>query len=75
MAADGIESPIPGYIAGGPNTIVPNDCEPEIVERSTFPAASYADVQCSYSTNETAINWNAPLVFLTSGLLRTEGQD
>ena len=75
MAADGIEAPIPGYIAGGPNTIVPNDCEPEIVDRSTFPAASYADVQCSYSTNETAINWNAPLVFLTSGLLRTEGQD
>jgi endoglucanase len=75
MAADGIEAPIPGYIAGGPNTIVLNDCEPEIVDRSTFPAASYADVQCSYSTNETAINWNAPLVFLTSGLLRTEGQD
>ena len=73
MAADGIEAPIPGYIAGGPNTIVPNDCEPEIVDRSTFPAASYADVQCSYSTNETAINWNAPLVFLSSGLLVNEG--
>ena len=75
IAEDGIEAPIPGYIAGGPNTIVPNDCEPEIIDRSTFPAASYADVQCSYSTNETAINWNAPLVFLTSGLLRTEGSN
>lgn len=73
IAADGIEAPIPGYIAGGPNTIVLNDCEPELVERSTFPAASYADVQCSYSTNETAINWNAPLVFLASGLLQREG--
>lgn len=68
IAADGIEEPIPGYIAGGPNTIVLNDCEPEIVERSEFPAASYTDTQCSYSTNETAINWNAPLVFLASGL-------
>lgn len=74
MAADGIAAPIPGYISGGPNTIVLNDCEPEIVERSTFPAASYADVQCSYSTNETAINWNAPLVFLASGLMGREGE-
>ncbi len=68
IAADGIDEPIPGYIVGGPNTIVLNDCAPEIVERSEYPAASYTDSQCSYSTNETAINWNAPLVFLASGL-------
>ena len=68
IAADGVEEPIPGYVVGGPNTIVLNDCEPEDVIRSTFPAASYTDTQCSYSTNETAINWNAPLVFLASGL-------
>jgi endoglucanase len=68
MATDGIKEPIPGYIVGGPNTIVLNDCEPEKVVRSKFPAASFTDTQCSYSTNETAINWNAPLVFLSSGL-------
>ena len=68
MAADGIEAPIPGYIVGGPNTIVPNDCDPEPVVRSPYPAASYTDTQCSFSTNETAINWNAPLVFLSSGI-------
>lgn len=68
MAADGIEAPIPGYIVGGPNTIVLTDCEPEDIERSPYPAASYTDTQCSYSTNETAINWNAPLVFLSSGI-------
>lgn len=68
MGADGIEEPIPGYISGGPNTIVLTDCEAQGVIRSTFPAASFTDTQCSYSTNETAINWNAPFVFLSTGL-------
>lgn len=66
-SADGVEDPMPGYLAGGPNTNVFTDCNPA-VERSKFPAKSYADVECSYSTNETAINWNAPLVFLVSAL-------
>jgi len=68
MASDGVDDPVPGYLAGGPNIWVMNDCDPKQVERSPFPAASYIDEQCSYSTNETAINWNAPLVFLVSGL-------
>lgn len=67
-SSDGIADPIPGYLAGGPNTIVLNDCEPQKVERSRFPAKSYTDTECSFSTNETAINWNAPLVFLSSGI-------
>lgn len=68
MGTDGIDEPMPGFISGGPNTIVLTDCEAQGVVRSEFPAASFTDTQCSYSTNETAINWNAPLVFLTSGL-------
>jgi endoglucanase len=67
-SADGIEEPVPGYLAGGPNTVVLDDCASQNVERSLFPAKSYTDTECSYSTNETAINWNAPLVFLTAGL-------
>ncbi len=67
-SADGIEEPVPGFLAGGPNTSVFTDCEGQNVERSLFPAKSYTDTECSYSTNETAINWNAPLVFLTAGL-------
>ncbi|MCY1720354.1 glycoside hydrolase family 9 protein [Prolixibacteraceae bacterium Z1-6] len=67
-SADGIEEPVPGYLAGGPNTVVLDDCAAHNVERSLFPAKSYTDTECSYSTNETAINWNAPLVFLVSGL-------
>ncbi len=68
MDQDGIDEPMPGYISGGPNTIVLTDCEIEGVKRSEFPAASFTDTVCSYSTNETAINWNAALVFLASGL-------
>ncbi|MEQ9298083.1 MAG: glycoside hydrolase family 9 protein [Cyclobacteriaceae bacterium] len=72
IAMDGINAPIPGYIVGGPNTIVLTDCAPDSVWRSNYPAASYTDTQCSYSTNETAINWNAPLVFLATGLSQNE---
>jgi endoglucanase len=64
--ADGIPEPYPGFLAGGPNTIVLNDC-PEIT-RSTFPAKSFSDAECSYSTNEVAINWNAPLFFVMGAM-------
>lgn len=60
-AADNIDEPVPGFLVGGPNTIVPTDCGENNI-RSQYPAAAYADQECSYSTNEIAINWNAPLV-------------
>ena len=65
--ADGVPEPVPGFLVEGPNTVVMNDCQPP-VERSTFPAKSYSDAECSYSTNEIAINWNAPLVFLLGAM-------
>jgi len=64
--ADGVAEPCPGFLAGGPNTIVMDDCLD--VNRSRFPAKSYSDLQCSYSTNEVAINWNAPLFFVMAAL-------
>jgi endoglucanase len=66
-AADGIVDPVPGFLSGGPNIIVLNDCDSAVV-RDTLPAKSFADVTCSYSTNEIAINWNAPLAYLMNGL-------
>lgn len=66
-SADGIEEPVPGFLAGGPNLAVLTDCGAE-VERSPFAAKSFVDEECSYSTNEIAINWNAPLVYLLNGL-------
>ncbi|QQS50503.1 MAG: glycoside hydrolase family 9 protein [Bacteroidota bacterium] len=66
--ADGIEKPVPGFLVGGPNTIVLNDCG-DSVSRSKWPACSYTDSECSYSTNEVAINWNAPMVFALAATL------
>jgi endoglucanase len=66
-SADGIVDPVPGFLAGGPNLSVLTDCDSTVV-RSPFAAKSFVDLECSYSTNEMAINWNAPLVYLTSGI-------
>lgn len=65
-AADGVEDPVPGFLAGGPNIAVFIDC-PD-AKRSALPAKSFVDLECSYSTNEIAINWNAPLIYLSGGL-------
>lgn len=62
-ASDGITNPIPGWIAGGPNTDYRTDCGAASYPSAT-KAGSYVDAECSYSTNEIAINWNAPLVFV-----------
>jgi endoglucanase len=64
--ADGILDPYPGFLSGGPNTVTFADC-PNMV-RSKFPAKSFVDAECSYSTNEIAINWNAPLFFVMAAM-------
>ena len=71
--ADGIEAPHPGWLAGGPNpgqqdrATCPNATYP-----STLPALSYIDATCSYASNEVAINWNAPLVYVAAALQELE---
>ena len=59
-ASDGVTEPIPGWVAGGPTSDRSSNC-------ASSPTG-YIDLTCSYSTNEVAINWNAPLVFLSAGL-------
>ncbi len=68
-ASDGIDEPIPGMLVGGPNPHnVAQDCGKEKYGETLFPAKCYIDEVCSYSTNEVAINWNAPLVYMSSSL-------
>ena len=62
--ADGIVDPVPGWMAGGPQPGQQDRC----VYPSKEPALSYLDEVCSFSTNEIAINWNAPLVFVLAAL-------
>lgn len=56
--ADGIEEPVPGLLAGGPNAQM-ND-KNFVKYDSHLPAMAYMDVEPSYASNEVAINWNAP---------------
>ena len=62
--ADGIAEPVPGLLAGGPNPGRQDKCEYKFFE----PETCYVDASCSYASNEIAINWNAPLVYLVNGI-------
>lgn len=63
--ADGLEEPVPGLLAGGPNPGQQDKCSGYL---SSAADESYADVVCSYASNEIAINWNAPLVYLAGAI-------
>lgn len=58
--ADGIPEPVPGLLSGGPNPGKQDGC----VYASSIPNEAFTDHVCSYASNEIAINWNAPLVYL-----------
>jgi len=58
--ADSIGKPIPGFIVGGPHAGRQDKCN----YSGNAPATTYLDHPCSYATNEIAINWNAPLVYM-----------
>lgn len=65
--ADDVVDPVPGFIVGGPN---PGQQDQKNCPRypSSLPALSYIDHGCSYAANEVAINWNAPLVYVSAAL-------
>ncbi|HEX8163609.1 MAG TPA: glycoside hydrolase family 9 protein [Pyrinomonadaceae bacterium] len=66
-AADSNAEPWPGLMSGGPNRTRQDPAMRKLPDLP--PARMYLDEQGSYATNEVAINWNAPLVFLLAGLL------
>ena len=66
-AADGIADPVPGLLSGGPN--------PGMQDRYngadytfTEPETAFVDALASYASNEIAINWNAPVVYLFNAI-------
>jgi len=70
--ADGIEAPIPGLLSGGTNAnAARQDKCPGYT--TTIPDEVYLDADCSYASNEIAINWNAPLVYLAAALEALQG--
>ncbi|GGA96934.1 glycoside hydrolase family 9 protein [Puia dinghuensis] len=62
--ADGIDAPVPGLLAGGPN--------PGRQDHQTYaytePETAYTDQSGAFASNEIAINWNAPLVYLAGAI-------
>lgn len=67
-AADDNAEPWPGIMSGGPNRSRQDPAMRKLLNL-TPAARMYLDEQESYATNEIAINWNAPLVFLLAGAL------
>ena len=70
--SDNVEEPIPGMLIGGPQP-GGEDVGPKAEwkcddYRTGQAATAYTDQQCSYATNEVAINWNAPLAYLAGAL-------
>lgn len=66
--ADAIVEPIPGFIAGGPQPGQQDKSDCRASYPSSLPAKSYLDDYCSYASNEIAINWNAPLVYVLAAV-------
>ena len=66
--ADGIVAPVPGFIVGGPNPGQQDASGCPVPYASKLPALSYLDHDCSFASNEVAINWNAPLVYVSAAL-------
>lgn len=66
--ADGVADPVPGFLVGGPNPGQQDAKGCPMPYASKQPALSYLDHFCSYASNEVAINWNAPLVYVSAAL-------
>lgn len=60
------QPPVPGMIVGGANPNQGDDCKTPYPSKA--PAKFFQDHFCSYTTNEIAINWNAPLVYVSAAL-------
>lgn len=62
---DGIPEPVPGMVAGGPNSSIQDEAAASLLKGQP-PAACFIDHKDSYSTNEMTIYWNSPAVFVAA---------
>jgi len=66
--ADKVAAPVPGFLVGGPQAGQQDKKDCPVAYPANLPATSYLDHVCSYASNEIAINWNAPLVYVSAAL-------
>jgi endoglucanase len=60
--------PPPGALAGGPNADPSEDTTRNNAIMDSGPAKRYVDMLEAFSTNEVAINWNSPLMWVAAYL-------
>ena len=70
--ADNIPEPVPGMLVGGPQPggedIGSQEWQCKDYRVNGAPAKSYLDDECSYASNEVAINWNSPVAYLAGAI-------
>jgi len=66
--ADKVAAPVPGFLVGGPQPGQQDKKDCPVAYPAKLPATAYLDHVCSYASNEIAINWNAPLVYVSAAL-------
>lgn len=66
--ADGIQAPVPGLLVGGPHPGQQDAAHCPVPYASGMPALSWLDHECSFAGNAVAINWNAPLLYVATGI-------
>jgi endoglucanase len=65
--------PPPGVLSGGPNNIAMADDVARPMRGSCAPQMCWRDDIRAFSLNEVAINWNAPLVWVSAWLAEPDG--
>lgn len=71
--ADDVDEPVPGWVAGGPNSTWYNstyDASIDLLPSDTANAKAYVDDVGSWATNEVDICWNSPAIFVAAYLSR-----
>ncbi len=58
------DTPIPGFLVGGPNASLNDSALKRQFSANTPPALTYLDVHESFASNEVSLNWNAVLTFV-----------
>jgi endoglucanase len=64
----------PGAVSGGPNSMMQDPYIRKLGKGGCPPQTCYVDNIESYSTNEVAINWNAPLAWVAAFLDEVAGR-
>ena len=64
--------PPPGVLSGGPNNVAMADPIAAQMKGKCAPQTCWVDDSRAFSVNEVAINWNAPLVWVSAWLAQSE---